>query len=230
MVSHAELSGRSSLLDDTSARGAPAADLNERRAGLLFSVARSRQGAHRVRRDGKVRAPQSMRRPTAERLPARARVSAVMRNASAHQPNHATARSCCTPSQHARPRIGVARPLNALRLTALRIHTHRSHDVLHRVRSHVPATRARGQAAADASSTTLASRRSSCPSCSRRCWRVVRVVRLLLTHVTGCSEGAFNELWSEVAPHTSVSVAKFEYVHVTVVRCICVDQRQQNMF
>ena len=50
--------------------------------------------------------------------------------------------------------------------------------------------------------------------------RVVRVVRMLLAHVTGCSEGALNELWSEVAPDTSVSVAKFEYVHVTLVRCI----------
>ena len=60
--------------------------------------------------------------------------------------------------------------------------------------------------------------------------RVVRVVRLLLAHVTACSEGALNELWSEMAPHTSVSVAKFEYVHVTVVRSICVDQRRKYMF
>ena len=47
--------------------------------------------------------------------------------------------------------------------------------------------------------------------------QVVHVVRLFVAHATVPRVGAYNELWSDIAPETAVCVLKFEYVHATVV-------------
>ena len=170
MVSHAELSGCASL-DDTTARGDPVADLNERPDSLPALLHRAQAGKWRIvsleiGRCAPLRACGVVPQSVSPRG-----VSAVMRTASAPQPNHASARSCCTPSRHARPRISVARLLTAHRLTALRVHAHRSQDV----RIEYAAKFLRRELATELQ-TKRARRpralvRSSCPSCSRRCWR-----------------------------------------------------------
>ena len=58
--------------------------------------------------------------------------------------------------------------------------------------------------------------------------QVVRVVRMLLSCVAEAGVGSYTELWSVAAPATSASVVRLEYVHLTVVRCTCVDDERRR--
>ena len=163
MVRHAELFGRSSLIDNTTARGALVADLNERRAGLLSSIARKpargascasrSEGARPVEHAASYR--RASPRPSArlrshahrERAPAQPRKrTQLLHTLSARAAAYQRRTSVDCPPLDCPPRSRS-----------------QESQCAYRVRSQVPATRARDRAADEASSTTPCARAFQLP-------------------------------------------------------------------